>query len=93
MIGYLFTRFAQLGWRLPVIIIVSALVRGSYHLYQGFGGFVGNLIMGVDLRPDLPALEAGRRRWSSPTPCSTSPPSSATPWSRPTSAGCEPWLA
>ena len=47
MIGYLFTRFAQLGWRIPVIIIVSALIRGSYHLYQGFGGFVGNLIMGV----------------------------------------------
>ena len=22
-------------------------VRGAYHLYQGFGGFVGNLIMGV----------------------------------------------
>ena len=22
-------------------------MRGSYHLYQGFGGFVGNLIMGV----------------------------------------------
>ena len=30
-----------------MIIGVSALVRGSYHLYQGFGGFVGNLIMGV----------------------------------------------
>ena len=25
----------------------SALIRGSYHLYQGFGGFVGNLIMGL----------------------------------------------
>ncbi len=47
MIGYLFTRFAQLGWRWPAIILVSAVVRGSYHLYQGFGGFVGNLIMGV----------------------------------------------
>lgn len=47
MIGYLFTRLGQLGWKVPLIIIVSALVRGSYHLYQGFGGFVGNLIMGV----------------------------------------------
>ena len=47
MIGFLFTRFAQLGWRVPVIIIVSALIRGSYHLYQGFGGFAGNLIMGA----------------------------------------------
>ena len=47
MIGYLFARFGQLNWRWPVILIVSALIRGSYHLYQGFGGFVGNLIMGV----------------------------------------------
>ncbi len=47
MIGYLFTRFGELGWRWPVILLVSAAVRGSYHLYQGFGGFVGNLIMGV----------------------------------------------
>ena len=30
-----------------MIILVSAVIRGSYHLYQGFGGFVGNLIMGV----------------------------------------------
>ena len=47
MIGYLFVRLTQLGWRVPLIIAVSALVRGSYHLYQGFGGFVGNVIMGV----------------------------------------------
>ena len=30
-----------------MIIAVSALVRGTYHLYQGFGGFVGNVIMGA----------------------------------------------
>lgn len=47
MIGYLFTRFGQLPWNLPMIIIGSAVIRGSYHLYQGFGGFVGNVIMGV----------------------------------------------
>jgi membrane protease YdiL (CAAX protease family) len=47
MIGYLFTRFRQLGWQPWVILIVSAVIRGSYHLYQGFGGFAGNLIMGV----------------------------------------------
>jgi membrane protease YdiL (CAAX protease family) len=47
MIGYLFTRLGELGWRWPVILLVSAGVRGAYHLYQGFGGFVGNLIMGV----------------------------------------------
>ena len=46
MIGYLFVRLRQLGWRLPLVIAFSALVRGSYHLYQGYGGFVGNVIMG-----------------------------------------------
>jgi membrane protease YdiL (CAAX protease family) len=47
VIGYLFTRLRQLGWGWVLIIGLSALVRGSYHLYQGFGGFAGNLIMGV----------------------------------------------
>jgi membrane protease YdiL (CAAX protease family) len=47
MIGFLFTRLGQRGWRLPLIIAVSALVRGTYHLYQGFGGFIGNAIMGA----------------------------------------------
>ncbi|MBA2694436.1 MAG: CPBP family intramembrane glutamic endopeptidase [Ornithinimicrobium sp.] len=47
MVGYLFTRWGQAGWTPWVIIATSALVRGSYHLYQGFGGFVGNAIMGV----------------------------------------------
>jgi membrane protease YdiL (CAAX protease family) len=23
------------------------VLRGSYHLYQGFGGFLGNVIMGL----------------------------------------------
>ena len=47
VVGYLITRLRQLDWRLPAIIATSALLRGSYHLYQGFGGFVGNAIMGV----------------------------------------------
>jgi membrane protease YdiL (CAAX protease family) len=47
MIGYLFTRFAQAGWRWVAIVATSAVIRGSYHLYQGFGGFAGNLIMGA----------------------------------------------
>ncbi len=47
VVGYLFTRLGQLGWHWLMIIAASALVRGAYHLYQGFGGFVGNLIMGV----------------------------------------------
>lgn len=47
MVGYLFTRWAQAGWSTWTIILTSALVRGSYHLYQGFGGFLGNVAMGV----------------------------------------------
>lgn len=49
MVGYLFTRWAQAGWSTWTIILVSAVIRGSYHLYQGFGGFIGNVAMGVIL--------------------------------------------
>lgn len=49
MVGYLFTRWAQAGWSTFAIIVTSALVRGSYHLYQGFGGFIGNVAMGLIL--------------------------------------------
>jgi len=49
MVGYLFTRWRQSGWAWPLVIVLSALVRGSYHLYQGFGGFVGNIAMGLIL--------------------------------------------
>jgi membrane protease YdiL (CAAX protease family) len=28
-------------------VAASAVLRGSYHLYQGFGGFIGNAVMGV----------------------------------------------
>ncbi|WP_341747033.1 CPBP family intramembrane glutamic endopeptidase, partial [Dermatophilus congolensis] len=31
------------------ILILSALLRGTYHLYQGFGGFIGNICMGLIL--------------------------------------------
>lgn len=47
MIGYLFTRWSQAGWGRTKVIVVSALIRGSYHLYQGLGGFVGNVVMGL----------------------------------------------
>jgi membrane protease YdiL (CAAX protease family) len=47
MIGYLLTRLRQLNWPAGRAILVSALIRGSYHTYQGLGGFVGNLIMGA----------------------------------------------
>lgn len=47
MIGYLFTRWAQRGGNMLAIIFISALIRGTYHLYQGWGGFFGNLVMGL----------------------------------------------
>ena len=27
--------------------LASSVLRGSYHLYQGIGGFIGNMVMGV----------------------------------------------
>ncbi len=47
VVGYLVTRLRQLGWRVPLVLGTSAVLRGSYHLYQGFGGFVGNAVMGL----------------------------------------------
>jgi membrane protease YdiL (CAAX protease family) len=47
VIGYLLRRLDQLGWTPWRAIVFSALLRGSYHLYQGFGGFLGNAVMGV----------------------------------------------
>ena len=45
--GYLLRRFDQLGWSERRSDAASALIRGSYHLYQGLGGFAGNLVMGL----------------------------------------------
>jgi membrane protease YdiL (CAAX protease family) len=47
VIGYLYARLRELGWGKWTIILSTAVFRGSYHLYQGYGGFVGNFIMGV----------------------------------------------
>ncbi|HEY7477799.1 MAG TPA: type II CAAX endopeptidase family protein [Actinomycetota bacterium] len=47
VLGYLVTRLQQVGWSTNAAIGGSALLRGGYHLYQGFGGFAGNLAMGL----------------------------------------------
>ncbi|WP_158864892.1 CPBP family intramembrane glutamic endopeptidase [Leifsonia sp. AG29] len=47
VVGWLFTRLRQLGWGTWTIILSAAVLRGSYHLYQGFGPFIGNAVMGV----------------------------------------------
>jgi membrane protease YdiL (CAAX protease family) len=47
VIGYLFERLKRLGWGPWTIILSTSVLRGSYHLYQGYGAFVGNFAMGL----------------------------------------------
>jgi membrane protease YdiL (CAAX protease family) len=47
VLAYLLRRLDQLGWTPWKAILLSAVLRGSYHLYQGFGAFVGNAAMGI----------------------------------------------
>lgn len=47
VVAYLFDRLKRLGVGPVATIMTSALLRGSYHLYQGFGGFLGNVVMGL----------------------------------------------
>lgn len=47
VVGYLMERLRELRWRTPAILVASALLRGSYHLYQGWGPFIGNAVMGL----------------------------------------------
>lgn len=45
--AFVLTRLRQLGWSDSRALGTAAVVRGSYHLYQGIGGFFGNLVMGL----------------------------------------------
>jgi membrane protease YdiL (CAAX protease family) len=47
VVAYLVTRLRQLGLTEVAAVGSSALLRGTYHLYQGWGGFLGNLAMGL----------------------------------------------
>ncbi|KQY30635.1 MULTISPECIES: CPBP family intramembrane glutamic endopeptidase [Nocardia] len=47
VVGYLITRLRRLGWSENSSLAASALLRGSYHLYQGIGGGLGNIVMGL----------------------------------------------
>ena len=47
VIGYLLTRLDQLRWNPWRAIVFAAVLRGCYHLYQGFGAFIGNAVMGL----------------------------------------------
>jgi membrane protease YdiL (CAAX protease family) len=61
VLGYLVTRLQQLSWPAVVAVGASALLRGSYHLYQGLGGFLGNVAMGALF--GCLFLRWGRRTW------------------------------
>lgn len=47
VIGYLYARLRDLGWGRWKIIISTSILRGTYHLYQGIGAFIGNVAMGL----------------------------------------------
>ncbi len=47
VVAYLLERFGRFGWSMPLAILASSVLRGSYHLYQGFGPFIGNVVMGI----------------------------------------------
>jgi membrane protease YdiL (CAAX protease family) len=47
VVGYLLTRLRQLGVNSGVALGCSSLLRGAYHLYQGFGAGLGNFGMGL----------------------------------------------
>ncbi|MFI6158220.1 CPBP family intramembrane glutamic endopeptidase [Kitasatospora sp. NPDC051170] len=47
VLGYLLRRLSRRGWSWPATLVASSVLRGSYHLYQGVGGLVGNMVMGA----------------------------------------------
>jgi len=47
VVGYLLRRLEQIGWSRGGAVATGAILRGSYHLYQGWGGFAGNLALGA----------------------------------------------
>ena len=47
VVAFLTDRLTRIGWSWPVVLVVTALFRGSYHLYQGIGPFLGNVVMGL----------------------------------------------
>ncbi len=47
VVGFVLTRLRGAGVGLGPAVLLSMVLRGSYHLYQGFGAFVGNAILGL----------------------------------------------
>ncbi|WP_422936077.1 CPBP family intramembrane glutamic endopeptidase [Sinomonas sp. P47F7] len=47
VVGFMLGWLRRLGWSTTAAVAASAILRGSYHLYQGIGPFVGNAVMGL----------------------------------------------
>ena len=47
VVGFLMTRLRQLGFSPANTLVLASLLRGGYHLYQGFGAGLGNFVMGL----------------------------------------------
>ena len=47
VVGFLLTRLQQMRVRPVVALVVASLLRGAYHLYQGWGAGLGNAAMGL----------------------------------------------
>ncbi|AWB84860.1 CPBP family intramembrane glutamic endopeptidase [Corynebacterium liangguodongii] len=47
VVTWFVVRLRQLGWHPAAAIASSAVLRGSYHLYQGVSAGFGNIVMGV----------------------------------------------
>ena len=47
VVGYLLSRLRMIGVSPAGAVAIASVFRGSYHLTQGFGAFIGNVIMGV----------------------------------------------
>lgn len=45
--GFTLHRLRQLGWSDNRALVTAAVIRGSYHLYQGVGGGVANVVLGL----------------------------------------------
>ena len=46
-VGFLVTRLRDLAWHPASAVVASALLRGCYHLYQGWPMALGNAVMGL----------------------------------------------
>ena len=47
VLGFVQVRLRQIGFGDTAAIGLAALLRGSYHLYQGVGPMIGNMLMGI----------------------------------------------